>query len=387
MEKEIKISVVVPVYNTERYLRACLNSLHNQDFKDVEFICVDDGSTDKSLDILKEFAQRDERFVVISQNNGGPAKARNTALSKARGEYIGFVDSDDYLVSGAYGCIYNIAKKNNADIVVFGAYTEPDNAPDWIKETLSPRDVVYDKFVPEVLFKEKGARPFLWLQLVKRDIIVKHNLHMDESLRLGEDQLFQMAYFPYAKKIVFTSEKYYIYRWQRENSIMATYKDDQAHKLLTHTALIEKAFEQIKYYDNADALRKEVLVWSIFFIWGDLINQLSKVQNEIASKLKKIYEKNNYRKYYADMDCWGQKRLDQIMLMAANGENYNEKINSYKKAIADVEAEIDSIKKSRSYRKYAKRENSLFVKFTVCLRDNGWKYTLIKVRDKLFKRH
>ena len=90
-----KVSVIIPVYNVEKYLKQCLDSVVNQTLKDIEIICVNDGSTDNSLEILEEYAQKDNRIIIISQENQGQSVARNIALEKATGEYVGFVDSDD----------------------------------------------------------------------------------------------------------------------------------------------------------------------------------------------------------------------------------------------------------------------------------------------------
>ncbi len=115
MNNNISISIVVPVYNVEKYLRQCLDSIINQTFKDFECIC-DDGSTDKSLSILQEYANKDNRIKIISQKNIGLAGARNTALSVASGKYVLFVDSDDYIDINLCEALYKDAVKYNSDI-------------------------------------------------------------------------------------------------------------------------------------------------------------------------------------------------------------------------------------------------------------------------------
>ena len=97
-----KVSVIIPVYNVEKYLRQCLDSVVNQTLKDIEIICIDDGSTDNSLNILKEYAQKDNRIKIISKKNGGLSSARNAGLKFATGEFVGFVDSDDYIERETY---------------------------------------------------------------------------------------------------------------------------------------------------------------------------------------------------------------------------------------------------------------------------------------------
>ena len=107
----IKVSVIVPVFNTEKYKEKCLNSLINQTLQDIEIICVNDGSTDKSADIIKKFANKDSRFKLINQENKKQGAARNTGMKIAKGEYIGFVDSDDWVDLEYYEKLYNAAKK------------------------------------------------------------------------------------------------------------------------------------------------------------------------------------------------------------------------------------------------------------------------------------
>ncbi len=112
----IKVSIIIPVYNVEKYLRQCLDSVVLQTLKDIEIICINDGSTDSSFDILKEYEEKDKRIIIINKENEGLSAARNLGILKARGEYIGFVDSDDWLELDFYEKLYNAAKKYQADI-------------------------------------------------------------------------------------------------------------------------------------------------------------------------------------------------------------------------------------------------------------------------------
>lgn len=110
-QDKIKVSVIVPVYNVEKYLRECLNSLVNQTLKEIEIICINDGSEDSSLEILNEYASKDSRFVIINQENSGQSVARNKGLDVAKGEYIGFVDSDDWVDLNFFENLYSEAVK------------------------------------------------------------------------------------------------------------------------------------------------------------------------------------------------------------------------------------------------------------------------------------
>ena len=117
-----KISVITPVYNVERYLRECLDSLVRQSMQDVEFICVNDGSKDGSLAILNEYAAKDSRFKIISQKNQGYGKAMNVGIKAASGDYIAILESDDFIGGDMLRFLYDVAVRNNADIVKSNFY-------------------------------------------------------------------------------------------------------------------------------------------------------------------------------------------------------------------------------------------------------------------------
>ena len=132
--KRPKVSVVIPVYKVEPWIRECLDSLVNQTLKEIEIICVDDGSPDNSGAILDEYAQKDKRIKVIHQENGGVQKARNAGLDVAKGEYIALLDSDDYVDVRAYETAYNFAKKDNVDILNFDARSFCDGEDDHVND-------------------------------------------------------------------------------------------------------------------------------------------------------------------------------------------------------------------------------------------------------------
>ena len=128
------VSVIVPVYNCERYISACLDSIINQTLRDIEIVCVNDGSTDSSLDILKSYATSDSRIVVIDQDNMGPGGARNTGLYNSSGKYVIFIDSDDYIDSTMLEKLCTISEKNITEITICKSYelSEDDiRSMDW----------------------------------------------------------------------------------------------------------------------------------------------------------------------------------------------------------------------------------------------------------------
>ena len=168
-----KISVVLPIYNVEKYLRRCLNSLLNQTFTDFEAICVNDGSLDKSLHILEEYASKDLRIKIITQENQGLSMARNNGLKIAQGDYIYFLDSDDAIHPKLLEITYNFASKYEADMVCFGF--EKSDGVEYAPKNINIENldyVVTDNALKLALSKSKFRIPFnVWTKFYKKEIL------------------------------------------------------------------------------------------------------------------------------------------------------------------------------------------------------------------------
>lgn len=212
-----KVSIIIPVYNVEQYLKECMDSVLNQTLNDIEIICVDDCSTDNSLNILKEYTLKDDRIKLIEQpENRGAYVARNSGLKIATGEYIGFVDPDDYIELSTYEKAYEAAKSNDSDMVVFGG--EPFEAKSSLaRSALNTRDNIYIDNSFKALLNEAGSLPFVWNKIYKRSLLMDNNIKFEEE-RNGCDKVFCWYIFPTAKKITFISNKLYHYRIGRSES-------------------------------------------------------------------------------------------------------------------------------------------------------------------------
>lgn len=300
MMDNILVSVLVPVYNTSEYLRKCLDSLVNQTLKEIEIICVNDGSTDNSLEILEEYKAKDSRVVIVNKKNGGLPSARNAGIDNAKGEYLGFVDSDDYVELTMFETLYKAAKKRNSEVVVCGSEIFPeDPAPSaWLREVLSPRDAHYPKFTTDVLFKEK-SRPFLWRNLVKRELIERENIRLKEDIVLGEDQAFQFKVYPKAKGITFISDKLYHYCWYRQGSIMNTELNRKiVKKVDAHVNLCAHVIEEIKKTSVNEDMRKDILLWAVELLFDDFIKLSYKDRSRIAKKLVGLWRDFGYWNFH-----------------------------------------------------------------------------------------
>lgn len=212
----IKVSVIMPVYNSGRYLDIAVKSVLSQSLQEIELILVDDGSTDGSSEQCDKYALLDNRVVVLHQQNGGICNARNNALKKAKGEYIAFSDHDDAYLPHLLKKSYFEAKSNNADVVKFGKryfHIYGDKVVRIIDNHLP--NAVYDKkeFAQHFfsLYREK-ALACVWDGIYKRSLIVDNGVWFDESYKHGgEDIGFNMSLYPHANVLYFTSDVRYLH--------------------------------------------------------------------------------------------------------------------------------------------------------------------------------
>ncbi len=221
-----KVSVIIPVYNVEQYLRQCLDSVVNQTLKDIEIICVNDGSEDDSLSILTEYAAKDKRMIVLNQENRGAGAARNRGLKMAKGKYLSFLDADDFFELNMLKEAYSRCKKENADICIYkvNRYHEP------IKNTLTtdyafnqnylPKHVLFSyKDMPKYIFNTFHNWPFN--KLFSKKMIDDNNLFFQEIKRTN-DLLFTCTALVTATRITILNKILVYYRTGIEGSSQAT---------------------------------------------------------------------------------------------------------------------------------------------------------------------
>ena len=194
------VSIIVPIYNAEQYLRRCVDSILNQEYTDFELLLVNDGSTDASGDICEEYGDQDPRVIVIQKENTGVSDSRNRALDRARGKYLQFLDSDDWITPDATRLFVRAAEEYGCDMVISDFYRV-------VGERLSTKGDIEEE---GVLTREEFAAHMmenpadfyygvLWNKLYRRDIVEEHNLRMDTDINWCEDFMFNLEYIRYAK--------------------------------------------------------------------------------------------------------------------------------------------------------------------------------------------
>lgn len=261
-ERRIKVSVVVPVYNQERYLRKCVDSLINQTLTDIEIILVDDGSDDLCPLICDNLALMDFRIKVIHQYNSGPGFARNSGIECAHGEYIAFVDADDYIASDALEIAYEVAKLNDADEVRYIFKEIVDGDEDSINRNGVPSqeliiaDSISEKLGPYLsCVSGMNDRNGKIVRLTGSACTAIYRLKVinDSSVRfcsgkdfISEDYIFNIEYMLACRKVVFLDQILYFYR-KNLNSATRIFKEDRFQKAIVFTAKLKELLYRIKY--------------------------------------------------------------------------------------------------------------------------------------------
>ena len=216
----VKISVIIPVYNVEKYLEECLDSVVNQTFEDIEIICVNDGSTDKSLEILNDYASADDRIKVFTQENKRQGAARNLGLDKSSGDYVYFMDSDDYIDLSTIEKLYNNGISNNSDIVVskIARFTDDCDKIDYSIPGFDFETQFKNVDFNDFTFNYNDIKQYVlnrsfapWMKLFKKEFLLENNLQFIEYLAY-EDVLFHVQTFLKAQRISFSPNFFYYYR-------------------------------------------------------------------------------------------------------------------------------------------------------------------------------
>ena len=233
-----KISVILPVYNAEKYIRPTVESILTQTYPSLEIIAADDGSTDSTPEILKELAAADERLKLLRLTNGGAASARNAALSVATGDYVGFIDSDDIAMPRLYERLSVALEESDADIAQCGFLIEDGDKG----EAVYTYDEVYDSPADKKTALIRTA-PAVWCKLYRREVI--GDTRFDTRYRIGEDILFNLEILAKSKRVVMIGEPLYRYV-QREGSICASTPNRDS--LLSYRKMTETA--SAKFNEN-----------------------------------------------------------------------------------------------------------------------------------------
>jgi glycosyltransferase involved in cell wall biosynthesis len=320
---KIKVSIIIPIYNTEKFLSQCLDSVLNQTLNEIEIICVNDGSTDNSPQILEEYSKKDKRIKIIDRENAGPGAARNTGIGCAKGEYIGFVDSDDWIDASMYEKLYNNAKFHKSDMVMcpIELFNESDCK---LKHNLSYFALeCFDESFDDCVFDYKKTKDFIFSisvttfnKIYKTEFIKNIDAKFPEGLIFEDNSFFYQTYLM-ASKISLIRDFLYFYRVNRPDSIMSSpnknffdvieienqtiknflsLSNTQEYKMALINVKIYRVI--VRYFEVADIHRKEFFeLIKKDFKKMNLRNELDKLNVPMKKHYLNVINSDSYKEF------------------------------------------------------------------------------------------
>ncbi len=285
-----KVSVVVPVYNVEKYLTECLDSIINQTLEDIEIICVNDGSTDSSLEILNNYAQKDKRIIVINKANSGYGNTMNIGINASTGEYIGIIESDDFADKNMFEDLYKTAKENDADIVKSDWYHY------WSKNKFSRKN---NRISPAKAFKLTNSKqdksllridPSVWSAIYKRDFLNKYNIRFLETPGASyQDLAFSFKVFALAERVILTDKAYLYYRQDNMNSSV---------KSKTKVYCVCDEYNEIdRFLDEYPQLKFEYKVQEEINRYNGYVSSVLRIDDSVKPEFVKVFSEHFREEY------------------------------------------------------------------------------------------
>lgn len=270
------ISVIVPVFNSQNYISRCIESVLNQKIKLIELILIDDGSTDQSVNIIKKYAKQDARVKLIQQIHSGVSVARNNGLSKANGDLIIFLDSDDYVEKGSLCELLKLQKKYDADVIC----TQPTSNTSQSNITLHTCKLMNNKKALKMFLNVKRISGYAGGKVYKRQIL--ENISFPENMNYGEDGVFSYMAILNSKRVIYSDIKFYHYE-KRENSLTGRTAGYSSKNL--------NAFSQISYIKNSvpNNLNRYVKIFE-FSIYLNELSVYNRSSNIVKNKYYRQYE-------------------------------------------------------------------------------------------------
>jgi glycosyltransferase involved in cell wall biosynthesis len=388
---DVKVSIIVPVYNVEKYLRQCVDSIVNQSLKEIEIICINDGSTDNSLQILEGYAQRDKRIKIINKRNEGLSAARNTGMEYATGEYIGFVDSDDFINEKMYENLYKNAKSNKSDIVMCPAYVFDNNNPELNHKKPYFSLEFLDKKFDNKVFDHTNAKNLIfkvnvtcWNKIYKSQFLNEigakfHKIYF-------EDNIFFFETYLKAKRISLIRDFLYYYRINRPGSFI-TEGNKKFFDICNMHDLLKKILIET---GNLDEYLESFLNCKISESLGRYNQVDERFKPEFFDIIKQNFIKNNLKKSDIDKLSKNNKIKYQNILISDTYKEYglreqiyqlNSANQKYKQKYQQLEHNLERIKdKNQDYEREINTQKHFIQKITS---SNSWKLTkpLRKIRN------
>lgn len=322
-----KISVVVPVYNVEKYLKECIDSIINQTLEDIEIICVNDGSTDSSLEILNDYAKKDSRIIVINKSNSGYGHTMNMGLNAATGEYIGIIESDDFADKNMFEDLYKLAKEYDADIVKGDWYNY------WSKNKFARKNNRISSAKALKLTNSKldksllRINPSVWSAIYKKEFLNKYNIRFLETPGASyQDLAFSFKIFALAEKVILTDKAYLYYRQDNMNSSV---------KSKTKVYCVCDEYEEIdRFLEQYPDLKFEFKVQEEINRYNGYVSSVLRIDDSVKPEFVKVFSDHFKEKYNTGLlgnEFFKKINKKEFMTLINNPEKYIKVLKSIEK--------------------------------------------------------
>lgn len=371
-----KVSIVVPIYNVERYLRQCLDSIANQTLEDIEVICVNDGSKDSSLEIIMEYVNKDPRFKVIDKPNSGYGNSMNRGFDMAEGEYIGIVESDDYAEPDMFEKLYNCAKENDLDACKSGFFfyysvPEEKNIPSKIASYIMCKDV----FCPTDDFKSLreqieffNIKPTIWSAIYKKEFVRENNIRFNETPGASfQDTSFNFKVWALAKRVKLLEECFLHYRQDNESSSINS--ASKVFCVCDEYREIEAFLEQHPDKKAKLDIVKNALKYNTY-IWN-----YERLSEEKALEFLLVASEEFKRDMLSGMclkEAYPWYKWNNLNFIIEDPEEYHKMRQTEKKG--------------EVYVREGEKKGNIFVRGARCIKENGLGYTIKRFFLKLKRR-
>lgn len=391
MQENVKVSVVVPIYNVEKYLRQCLDSIANQTLQEIEVICVNDGSTDSSPDIIQEYVEKDSRFKCINKPNTGYGNSMNRGFDLACGEYIGIVESDDYADPDMFESLYRIAHDNNLDAVKSGYYLYYSKPKEKNVEQIIVSESLAGKTIcPREDFKAKqemvdffNIKPTIWSAIYKKDFIRNHDIRFNETPGASfQDTAFNFKVWACADRMQLVPRAFLHYRQDNEGSSVNS--GGKVFCVCDEYAEMERFLRKHPIYRGKLECVKNRLKYDTY-MWN--YERLSPKFKYVFIERASCEFAEDLKEGNLDVEYFEWYKWDDLMNLIEDPALYHTKKALDKEIVYANRGEYERIINSKAYR-FASAITKVSGKFTggiQCAKDHGCIYTFFYGIKKLMK--
>lgn len=335
------VSIIVPVYNSEKYIHRCIDSIINQSYKDIEIIVIDDGSIDGSVDIINNYAKQDHRINLYTQQNSGPSLARNYGLSIASGKYITFCDSDDYLEYNYIQQLIQSIEQLDVDIVSSGYIDISKYGTIKLNDFYNGKPILSKQEFVDSIFKGVGGT--LWGKIFKKEIISKYNLKLNPNIYMCEDMIFVLQYSMLCKSFGAIEQNLYNYYRLNDESISKKMNISYYKNLIEVLEEIETILKvndfDVNYIDKILSNRIKNMLINLLIIQNDKEHNYSKEKK--IENIKYLINSKYSQKYVDKFDINSIK--ERIMINLIVNKKYNE-LSLYSNILYSIQKIKDKIR-------------------------------------------